>query len=154
MKNNNKIIISKDKFDELKEKLKILIKRKKELGRNLEQARLSDVSEDTDAINAVVSELQHVEQEMVETKDTISNSKILKKVSCKNKIQIGSEVKVKVNGKIVSYTIVSDVEADPLKNKISDSSPVGEALITAKKGDKVNVLVGDNKVEYEILDIC
>ncbi len=47
----------------------------------------------------------------------ISNAKIIKKTSCKNKIQIGSEVKVKVNGKIVTYTIVSDVEADPLKTR-------------------------------------
>lgn len=154
MTNNNKVIISKDKFEELKEKLKNLIKRKKELGRNLEQARLSDVSEDTDAINAVVSELQHVEQEMVETKDTISNSEILKKTSCKNKVQIGSEVKVKVNGKTVTYIIVSDVEADPLENKISDNSPVGTALMKAKKGEKIEVKIGENRVQYEVLDIC
>ena len=151
--NNNKVIISKDKFNELKEKLKVLIKRKKELGKNLEQARLSDVSEDTDAINAVVNEMQHIEQEMLETENTISNSEILKKSSSKSKIQIGSEVKVKVNGKTVTYIIVSDVEADPLQNKISDSSPVGEALMKAKKGSKVKVEVGDKIVEYEILDI-
>jgi transcription elongation factor GreA len=151
--NNNKVIISKDKFNELKEKLRVLIKRKKELGKNLEQARLSDVSEDTDAINAVVNEMQHIEQEMLETENTISNSEILKKSSSKSKIQIGSEVKVKVNGKTVTYIIVSDVEADPLQNKISDSSPVGEALMKAKKGSKVKVEVGDKIVEYEILDI-
>lgn len=154
MKNNNgKVIISKDKFNELREKLKSLLKRKKELGKHLEQARLSDVSEDTDAINAVVGEMQHVEQEMLETEDTILNSEILKKSSSKSKIQIGSKVKVKVNGKIVTYVIVSDVEADPLQNKISDSSPVGEALMKAKKGSKVKVEVGDKVVEYEILDI-
>ena len=60
---------------------------------------------------------------------------------------------MKVKGKVVTYIIVSDVEADPLKNKISDNSPVGEALMKAKKGSKVKVQVGKNTVEYEILDI-
>ena len=139
---------------ELKEKLLKLKKTKKELVKNLEQARLSDVSEDTDAINAVTSEIQNIDQEISETKEMISNAKIIKKTSCKNKIQIGSEVKVKVNGKIVTYTIVSDVEADPLKNKISNNSPVGKALIKAKKGDKLEIAVGENKVLYEVLDVC
>ncbi|HPQ79783.1 MAG TPA: GreA/GreB family elongation factor [Candidatus Dojkabacteria bacterium] len=154
MKKNNDIIISQDKYLELKEKLLKLKKTKKELVKNLEQARLSDVSEDTDAINAVTSEIQNIDQEISETKEMISNAKIIKKTSCKNKIQIGSEVKVKVNGKIVTYTIVSDVEADPLKNKISNNSPVGKALIKAKKGDKLEIAVGENKVLYEVLDVC
>ncbi len=154
MKKNNDVIISQDKYLELKEKLLKLKKTKKELVKNLEQARLSDVSEDTDAINAVTSEIQNIDQEISETKEMISNAKIIKKTSCKNKIQIGSEVKVKVNGKIVTYTIVSDVEADPLKNKISNNSPVGKALIKAKKGDKLEIAVGENKVLYEVLDVC
>lgn len=153
MKIDNKIIISRGKLEELKDKFKSLIKKRKELSKNLEQARLSDVSEDTDAINAVVGELQHVEREMAETGQTIENSEVLKKTSSKNKVQIGSEVKVRVNGKTVTYIIVSDVEADPLKNKISDNSPVGKALMKAKKGSKVKVQVGKNTVEYEILDI-
>ncbi len=153
MKINNKVVISKDKLEELKDKFKSLTKKRKELSKNLEQARLSDVSEDTDAINAVVAELQHVEQEAEETKHTIENSEVLKKVSSKSTVQIGSEVKVKANGKTKTYIIVSDVEANPLKNKISDSSPVGEALMKAKKGSKVKVEVGEKIVEYEILDI-
>lgn len=154
MKKNNDVIISQEMFLELKQKLLKLRKTKKELVKNLEQARLSDVSEDTDAINAVVAEIQNIDQEVSETKEMISNAKILKKTSCKNKIEIGSEVKVKVNNKIATYTIVSDVEADPLKNKISNNSPVGKALIKAKKGDKVQVKIVENIIEYEILEIC
>jgi len=153
MKINNKTVISKEKLEELKEKIKSLLKERKELSKNLEQARLSDVSEDTDSVNVVVAELQHVEKEIEETKQTIENSEVFKKTSSKTKVQIGSEVKVKTNGKTKTYIIVSDVEADPLKNKISDSSPVGKALMKAKKGSKVKVEVGEKTVEYEVLDI-
>lgn len=153
MKINNKTVISKDKLEELKIKLKNLLTERKELSKNLEQARLSDVSEDTDAVNTVVAELQHVEKEIAETEHTIENSEVLKKTPSKNTVQVGSTVKVKADGKTKTYIIVSDVEADPLKNKISDSSPVGEALMKAKKGSKVKVEVGDKVVEYKILDI-
>lgn len=154
MKKNNDIIISQDMYLELKEKLLKLKKTKKEFVKNLEQARLSDVSEDTDAINAVTSEIQNIDEEISETKKMISNAKIIKKTSCKSKIQIGSEVKARANGKVVTYTIVSNVEADPLKNKISDNSPVGKAFIKAKKGDIVEIEVGEKKIKYEILDVC
>ena len=154
MKKNNDIIISQDMYLELKEKPLKLKKTKKEFVKNLEQARLSDVSEDTDAINAVTSEIQNIDEEISETKEMISNAKIIKKTSCKSKIQIGSEVKARANGKVVTYTIVSNVEADPLKNKISDNSPVGRAFIKARKGDIVEIEVGEKKIKYEILDVC
>src|SRR5574344_1368705 len=112
MKKNNDIIISQDMYLELKEKLLKLKKTKKEFVKNLEQARLSDVSEDTDAINAVTSEIQNIDEEISETKEMISNAKIIKKTSCKSKIQIGSEVKARANGKVVTDTIVTNDEAD------------------------------------------
>jgi len=153
MKKTNDVIISQEMFLELKQKLLKLKKTKKELVKSLEQARLSDVSEDTDAINAVVAEIQKVDQVVRETKEMIANAKILKKSTSNSKVQIGSEVKLKVNSKVVEYKIVSDVEADPLKNKISDHSPVGKALLNAKKGSKVSVKVGENNVDYEVLEI-
>lgn len=53
----------------------------------------------------------------------------------------------------MKYTIVSDVEADPLENKISDISPVGKSLLGKKKGDKVDVNIGEKPVTYEIVKI-
>jgi transcription elongation factor GreA len=150
---SNKISITAEKLQSLKERLQELIKKKKDLGEHLEQARLHDVSEDTDSINAVVTELQKIDQKIAETNDTLSNAEVLKKTKAKNKIEVGSEVTVKVKGKTVKYTIVSDVEADPLENKISDISPVGKSLLGKKKGDKIDVNVGEKPVTYEIVRI-
>jgi transcription elongation factor GreA len=50
--------------------------------------------------------------------------------------------------------LVSSLEADPLKNYISDKSPLGKKLLNAKVGDVVEVKVRENKIRYKILEIC
>lgn len=152
---NNKLIISSDMFTKLKEDLKKLLKSKKELNENLEQARQSDVSEDTDSITAVTDELSKVNIKVSNIKETLQKATIMKKKKgCEVNVVIGSTVKVKVGGKINEFTIVSDVEANPLERKISDNSPLGEALMNGKKGEKVVVNTEEGKIEYEIVEIC
>jgi len=51
------------------------------------------------------------------------------------------------------FTLVSPVEANPIKEKISDESPVGEALFGKKVGDAVTVTVPAGKSRYEIVGI-
>lgn len=53
----------------------------------------------------------------------------------------------------VSYTIVGSAESDPLENKISNESPVGEALLGKKRGDVVEVQVPAGVIRYKIVDI-
>ena len=151
-----KIALTKQKIEALKKELKKLEEgKKKELSQSLERARLSDVSEDTDDINAVMNELDKVEQRINEIKEILDNSTVLSKKSCSiDNVEIGSTVKVRVNKKTVKFQIVSEVEADPSENKISDKSPLGKELLNAKIGDCIKVRVGLRKVEYKVLDIC
>lgn len=51
------------------------------------------------------------------------------------------------------FTMVSPVEANPNRDKISDESPVGEALIGKRVGDKVTVNTPAGKMRYEIISI-
>lgn len=51
------------------------------------------------------------------------------------------------------FTLVSPVEANPNKDKISGESPVGEALVGKKVGHKVTVDIPDGKIKYEIINI-
>ena len=54
----------------------------------------------------------------------------------------------------VEYTIVGSTEADPVKSKISDESPVGKALLGAKVGETVSATVPSGAVlEFKILEI-
>jgi transcription elongation factor GreA len=150
-----KIVLTKQKIEALKAELEKLEKgKKKELSQSLEQARLSDVSEDTDDIIAVMTELEKVDQRINEIKDILGNSTTLNKKSCEvGQVCIGSVVEVSVNKKTVKFQIVSEVEADPSENKISDKSPLGKELLNAKVGDCVKVRVGLRKVEYKVLSI-
>jgi transcription elongation factor GreA len=51
------------------------------------------------------------------------------------------------------FTMVSPVEADPRRDKISDESPVGEALYGKKVGDTVSVTVPAGKTKYTVIAI-
>jgi len=78
-----------------------------------------------------------------------------KKQACDpTKINIGSEIKVDFKGKKTTMKIVSSVEADPLKNYISNESPLGKALMKAKLGDTVKLKVDGNTIEYKVLEVC
>jgi transcription elongation factor GreA len=51
------------------------------------------------------------------------------------------------------WTIVGTIEADPSENRISNESPVGEALMNKKCGDIAVVEIPAGLAKYEILDI-
>jgi len=150
-----KIVLTKQKIQQLKNELEKLDKvKKKELSESLEQARLSDVSEDTDDIVAVMAELEKVDQRISEIKDILTNSTEFKKEKCLiDEVGIGSKVKLKSDKGTITYNIVSEVESDPSVKKISDKSPLGKELMKAKVGDTIKVRVGLRKIEYKVLEI-
>jgi transcription elongation factor GreA len=53
----------------------------------------------------------------------------------------------------VEYHIVGSTEANPLKSKISNESPVGSALIGHKIDDVIEVQVPDGVIKFKILEI-
>ena len=70
-------------------------------------------------------------------------------------VQIGNVVKVhdlEFDEK-VEYTIVGSTEVDLAENKISNESPLGEALLGAKKGQTVEVNAPAGIMKYKILSI-
>ena len=76
---------------------------------------------------------------------TIDTSKvsILSKVTIKNK----------KNGASVTYTLVSEEEADLKAGKISTMSPIGKGLLGKKKGDMAQIQTPAGQMEFEIVNI-
>ena len=70
-------------------------------------------------------------------------------------VNVGAIVKVKdyMYDEEVEFTIVGSAEAEPLENRISNESPVGEGLMHKKIGEIVEILVPDGLCKYEILGI-
>ena len=72
-----------------------------------------------------------------------------------NQVQILSKVKIKnlKNNAVMTYTLVSESEADLKAGKISISTPIARGLLGKKVGEKVEIKVPMGVMPFEILDI-
>ena len=72
-----------------------------------------------------------------------------------DQVSVGLKVKVKDvdSGDEMEFTIVGSTEADPFSGKISNESEVGKHLLGKKKGEKVEIVVPDGILTYEIVNI-
>lgn len=95
-----------------------------------------------------------VESRIAEIEDILLNAEIIKS-SKGSKVALGTKVEIKTKGKktTVTYTVVGPVEADPLEGKISNESPIGEALMGKKVGDSVTITTPKGTTTYEIVKI-
>ena len=86
----------------------------------------------------------------------LSNSRIIDESKLdSSKVSLLSNVTIKnlSNGSEMSYTIVSESEADLSQKKISASSPIGKGLIGKKVGDIADIVVPNGTIKFEILKI-
>jgi transcription elongation factor GreA len=72
-----------------------------------------------------------------------------------DRVSVGSTVTLRDrdSGEIRIYTLVGSAEADPTKSRLSNESPVGQAIIGKRVGDGVTVPVPVGALSYEILAI-
>ena len=92
---------------------------------------------------------------IAELKEMIANAKVIDEAQIdESKISVGSIVKVfnKTRNMEVTYRIVGSYETDPKSGKISDSSPIGIALLGSRAGDEVTV-IGAREQVLSILEV-
>ena len=111
-----------------------------------------DLSENSEYQNAK-DDLEFLDGRISELDGVINSAVVVKSGGKRNSVDIGTKVTVKVNGNKHVYDIVGEWEADPKEKKISNSSPLGQALVGKKKGEKVKVEAPAGKLTYEILSI-
>ena len=90
-------------------------------------------------LEAVVGNARVMDEKSIDT----SQVSVLSKVKIKNK----------KNGASMTYTLVSEEEADLKSGKISIKSPIGKGLLGKKVGESTEIQVPAGKVEFEIEDI-
>ena len=113
---------------------------------------LSENSEYDEAKN----EQAEIEARISEIENMLKNAEIIDEDGvATDVVSIGSKVSVKDldDGEITEYFIVGSTEADPMKGRISDESPVGSALLGHKIGEVVAVEAPMGVLEYEIVNI-
>ena len=101
------------------------------------------------------NEQAFVEGRIEQINDILNNHIIIKKNNNKGLVNLGAVVAVRdINKKREKeFTIVSSIESDPEKNKISDESPMGSALLGKKIGDEVMVKTPNETRRLKILRI-
>ena len=136
---------------ELENELEELKSRRGEIAQKIADARdFGDLSENAEW-DAARDEQAQVETRIAEIEDILLNAVIIKPNSS-GVVSVGNTVVLK-DVKVVEYTIVGSVEADPLEGKISDESPIGQALLGKKVGDKVTIKTPGGEVHYTIQEI-
>jgi transcription elongation factor GreA len=90
----------------------------------------------------------------MELEDMIENAVLIEETHDHQKVSLGSTVKVKTHqGKTQTYTIVGVAEADPRDGKISNESPVGEALLGKKVGESFDFKAPAGNLTWKIISI-
>ena len=139
--------------DEL-ENLKVV--KRKEVAAKIKEAReQGDLSENAE-YDAAKDEQRDIEARIEELEKILKNAEIVVEDDVDlEKINIGCTVDVydREFEEEMEFKIVGSTEANSLKGKISNESPVGKALIGCKVGDTVDVETQAGVIEYEVLKI-
>jgi len=137
---------------ELELELEELKSRRGAIADKISDARdFGDLSENAE-YDAAREEQGLLESRIAEIEDILLNADLIKGGS-KTKVSLGSKVELKTGSKTTTYTIVGPVEADPLEGKVSNESPIGEAVYGKKVGDSAIISTPKGSVTYKIVSI-
>jgi len=153
--NQQDVYVTGEGLKELKEELRVLAEQKRPaLIERVATARAhGDLTENSE-YTAAREDLAFVEGRIEKIEVLIAKAKLIKNNhAANNKVVLGCKVTVKVNGKEQTFEVVGEWEADPLEQKISHTSPLGQALLGKGKGEKVEIEAPAGKVTYHILKI-
>jgi transcription elongation factor GreA len=139
-----------DELDHLKS-----VKRKEVAERIKVAISYGDISENSEYDDAK-NEQAFIEGRVITLEKMLRNARIIQEDEVDTEaVSVGSTVTLKdvEFDDEVEYTIVGSAESNPLENKISNESPVGQALLGKRKGTVIDVNVPAGMLQYEILDI-
>ena len=151
------VILTQEGYNKLEEQLNELKTTKRtEIAERIKVARgFGDLSENAEYDEAKGAQAEN-EQLIAELELQLRNAKIIneKEIDLET-VQIGNIVKVRdlEFKEDITYTIVGSTEVNLAENKISNESPLGKALLGAKKGDTVEVNAPAGVIKYKILSL-
>ncbi|MDY3007033.1 transcription elongation factor GreA [Anaerococcus sp. AGMB00486] len=156
MSEQKEVILSKEYLQKLQDELEYLkTKRRPEIAEKIKVARsFGDLSENADYDEAK-NEQGEVESRIAKVEDMIRHAKTFEENLNSEEVNVGNEVLIydEEFDEELTYKIVGTAESNPLEGLISNESPVGEALLGRKKGDKVEVNTPNGKCYYVIKEI-
>ena len=154
---NKEIIMSQEGYDKIEQELEYLkTEKRSEIAERIKIALgFGDLSENSEYDEAKNAQAQN-EIKIADLENKLRYAKIIDESEIDTKVvQIGNTVKVRdlEFDEDVEYTIVGSTEVDLSQNKISSESPIGLALLGAKKNQIVEVQIPDGVAKYKVLGI-
>ena len=157
MDNDKEVLLTQEGYDNLEKELEYLTTEKRaEIAERIKIALgfgdLSENSEYDEAKNAQAAN----ETKIAELENKLRYAKIIDESEIDTKtVQVGNTVKVLDMdfNEEESYTIVGSTEVDLAQNKISNESPIGTALMGAKKGQVVEAQAPAGVIKYKVVSI-
>ena len=151
------ILLTKEGYEKIeKEHDELVTIKRPEIAERIKEAiSYGDISENAE-YDSAKNEQAELEEKIQRLENMMRMAKIIddKHVS-DDVVNVGLIVEIKEkNKKSQEYSIVGSAEADPFKGKISNESPLGQALLGKKKGDSVDVaLPGGTNLVVKVIDI-
>ena len=148
--------LTKEGYKKLQQELDFLQKdRRQEVAARLREASDGEDLVENAEYEAAKNEQAFVEGRIKELKVLLATAKIISEGGTSGLIQLGSKVTIQEEGsdKKESFIIVGATEANPSEGKISNESPLGEALLDHVKNDVVTVEAPDGEFNVKILKV-
>ena len=146
------VILTKEGLEELEKRLEYLkVQKRAEITERIKVAReFGDLSENAE-YDAAKNEQAMIEGEILEIEEKLKHAVVIKGAK-KGTVSLGSKVEVYDRGydENCVYEIVGTTEADLDAGRISNESPIGNALLGRKAGDVVEVAVPEGTAVLEI----
>ena len=151
------VILTQEGFENLEKELEYLRTEKRaEIAERIKVALgFGDLSENSEYDEAKGAQSEN-ENKILELENKLRHAKIIDESEIDTKtVQVGNTVKLfdMEFDEEVSYTIVGSTEVDLAQSKISNESPLGRALLGAKKNQIVDVQAPSGITKYKILSI-
>ena len=145
--------ISQSRFDKLKIELNKLknMSRPQAIEEVKRLAMMGDFSENF-AYQIAKGRLRGINHRILIIEAELQRAQIIH-IDSTERVQIGHTVTIEFKGSKKTYQILGSAETDPTSGKISHNSPLGNALVGHRVGEKVLVHQGDRSKEYTILKI-
>jgi len=149
--------LTKEGYDKLiEEKEDLISNKRKEIAERLRDAKdnAGDLSENTEYEYAK-NEQAFIEGRLEQINVILDKHVIIDGNGNKDIIDLGSTIEVKDldSNEKRKYLLVSSVESDPEKHKISDESPIGKALLGKKTGEEVQIKTPRSIIRFKVLEI-
>ncbi|MBI4598750.1 transcription elongation factor GreA [Candidatus Uhrbacteria bacterium] len=126
---------------------------RRDIASKLEAAKeLGDISENFEYHEAKDQQALN-ETRIVELTDMLKDVVLVEEKRGGNIVSLGTRFVVELNGQHKTYEIVGSQEANPLEAKISNESPLGQALLGLAVGEMADVQLPSGSVTYRVIEI-